>query len=157
MPMPPSVTREVLADGSVRLSAGSCNFSYQRLKPGVLLLSIIGDDRGQFGPATVDETAAEFTRTTQPLKLFVDTRRATGPTREVMETWTEWFAANRQRLDQVVILVSPESKLLHLTVSIAQHLSRTGGLIRICGTPDEFLAAIGKAVPDCDSRRLPQL
>src|SRR5688572_13484205 len=126
MPSPPSpVNREVISDGSVRLSAGACIFEFRRLKPGALLISITGDDRGQFGPATVDETAAEFNRTAQPLKLFIDTRAATGPTRDVMETWTEWLAANRARLEQVVILVAPESKLLHLTVSIVQHLSRT--------------------------------
>lgn len=40
-----------------------------------------------------------------------------------------------------MILVSPESKLLHLTVSIVQHISRTGGLIRICDDAAEFEAA----------------
>src|SRR5688572_6182407 len=100
--MPTAVQREILPDGAVRLAAGACSFLYRRPKPGVLLISIHGDDRGQFGPATVDEAAAEFNRTEQKLQLFVDTRGATGPTRDVMETWTEWFAANRQRLDRVV-------------------------------------------------------
>lgn len=139
-----AVQRLVLADGSVRLTSGKCTFDYRRLRPGVLLVAIAGDDRGQFGPATVDELAAELTRTPQPLRLFVDTRGATGPTREVMETWTEWFAANRARLEQVVVLIPPESQLLHLTVSIAKHLSRTGGLIRICGDEQEFQAAIDR-------------
>jgi hypothetical protein len=143
----PSVVREVHPDGSVRLSAGEGSFLYRRLRPGVLLLTIAGNDRGQFGPAAVDEVAAEFTRTREPLVLFVDTRRATGPTREVMETWTEWFAANRARLARVLILVPQESQLLHLTVSIVQHLSRTGGLIRICGELNEFRSAVLREAP----------
>jgi hypothetical protein len=42
----------------------------------------------------------------------------------------------------VVVLVPPESKLLHLTVSIAQHLSQTGDLLRICGDVEEFARAL---------------
>jgi hypothetical protein len=147
MPTASSVHREVTDSGAVRLSAGDCSFTYRRLKPGVVHVTIEGNDRGQFGPATVDEAAAEFGRTPQPVQLFIDTRGATGPTREVMETWTEWFAANRSRLSRVVILVSPQSQLLHLTVSIAQHLSRTEGLIRICGEISEFHDAIRREVP----------
>ena len=144
--------REMLDDGSVRLTDGACGFVYGRPAPGVILLTISGNDRGQFGTATVDEVAAEFGRSPQPLKLFVDTREATGPTREVMETWTTWFAANHSRLNRVVILVPPESQLLHLTVSIAQHLSRTHGLIRICATLDDFQTALGKAAPNATAR-----
>ena len=147
------MNREVLEDGSVRLTDGSCSFLYERPAPGIIVLTISGDDRGQFGTATVDEVAAEFSRATQPLKLFVDTRNATGPTRDVMETWTAWFAANHSRLDRVLILVPPESQLLHLTVSIAQHLSRTHGLIRICATIDDFHAAVEKSVPSFNARR----
>jgi hypothetical protein len=143
-----SVVREVLPTGIVRLMSGPCTFHYQRLRPGVVLIAIRGYDSGQFGPATVDEAAAEFARFVGPVKLFVDTRAATGPTREVMETWTAWFAANRPRLDRVIILVPPESKLLHLTVSIVQHISRTGGLIRICGNAHEFEELIRKDAPD---------
>ncbi len=156
MPKQP-ITREVQTSGSVCLTDGSCSFLYERLQPGALLLTITGNDHGQFGPATVDEVAAEFIRSKQPLKLFVDTRGATGPAREVMETWTEWFATNAPRLDRVAILVSPESQLLHLTVSIAQHLSRTGNLIRIYGTLDDFRAALARAVPDYESRLSRQL
>jgi hypothetical protein len=146
-PSKSTVTREIKAGGVVELSAEGCVFRYERLKPGVVLITIDGNDRGQFGPATVDEVAAEFSRTPSLLTLFVDTRRALGPTREVMETWTEWFAANRARLERVVILIPPESTLLHLTVSIAQHLSRTGGLIRICGVVADFQATIGRVIP----------
>lgn len=148
MPATPSVVREVLAGGAVRLTGGACTFLYERLRPGVLLITIQGPDSGQFGPATVDEAAAEFARFAGLVQLFVDTRGATGPAREVMETWTEWFAANRSRLQRVAILVQPESKLLHLTVSIVQHVSRTGGLIRIHGETVEFEEAIRKEVPD---------
>ena len=137
-----SLQRDVLPDGTVRLSSERCAFRYRQLRPGVLLVTIEGYDHGQFGPATVDEVAAEFARTSEPLRLLIDTRLASGPTTAVMETWTAWLAANRSRLARVVVLVAPESKLLHLTVSIAQHLSRTGDLLQICGDEAEFRRAM---------------
>jgi hypothetical protein len=57
----------------------------------------------------------------------------------------------------VVILVEPESKLLHLTVSIVQHISRTGGLIRIDGDTADFEAAIRKEVPEFKGLRVGQV
>ncbi len=137
-----TIQRDVLPDGTVRLSSRRCSFVYRRLRPGALLVTIEGYDEGQFGPATVDEAAAEFSRTSETLRLFIDTQLASGPTTAVMETWTAWLAANRTRLARVVVLVSAESKLLHLTVSIAQHLSRTGDLLQICGDEAEFRRAV---------------
>jgi hypothetical protein len=137
-----NVTRQGRTDGSVWLTADQCTFRFERLRPGVLLVTIEGYDHGQFGPLVVDEIAAEFARTSGPLRLYIDTSRASGPTTEVMETWIAWLTANRSRLASVVVLVPPESKLLQLTVSIAQHLSQTGDLLRICGDVDEFSRAL---------------
>jgi hypothetical protein len=142
-----TVRREAVADGSVRLAAGNCEFNFVRLKPGTLLVTIVGDDVGQFGSATVDEVAAEYTRFGQPLILFFDLRRTIGPATPVMEMWTQWFANHRHNLRQVTLLVPPESRVLHLSVSIAQHLSRTGNLIRICGNSDEFGRLIANESP----------
>ena len=139
--------REIGPDGAVHPRSQDCEFTYRRLRPGAVLVTIDGYDRGQFGPATVDEAAAEFNRIGSPVRLYIDTRKASGPTSAVMETWTAWLAANRSRLASVMVLVSPESKLLHLTVSIAQHLSRTGDLLRICGDAAEFEAAVARDNP----------
>ena len=142
------VKRELLADGVVRLSAGKCDFLYSRLRPGALLVTIIGDDIGQFGSATVDEVANEYARFGKPLSLFFDLRGTQGPATPVMEMWTQWFANHRNNLKGVVLLVPPESRVLHLSVSIARHLSQTGNLIRIYGDTNEFQAAIHGEAPE---------
>ncbi|HYF51062.1 MAG TPA: hypothetical protein VEJ63_16735 [Planctomycetota bacterium] len=125
-----SIEREQINATTLRLTSGGCSFTYERLKPGVLLVTIRGDDHGQFGTATIDEVNAEFERF-GPLALLVDTTEASGPTTAVMEAWTAYFAANRKKLKTVCILVNAESKLLHLTVRIVKHLSGTGGLLQI--------------------------
>lgn len=142
------IQRESLVDGTVRLSAGKCAFVFRRLQPGLLFVTILGDDVGQFGSATVDEVAAEHARFGKPLTLFFDLRQTQGPATAVMEMWTQWFANHRANLRRVNLLVPQESRVLHLSVSIAQHLSRTGDLIRICGSADEFERMIAEEMPE---------
>ena len=141
------VTRETVDPQTVRLSAGGCSFTYRRLKPGKLLLAISGDDKGQFGTAAIDEVNAEFDRFGK-LTLFVDAYNASGPATSVMEAWTAYFAANRPKFNNIGILVAPQSKLLHLTVSIVQHLSGMGGQLRVFGSDQDFTKAIQAEVPD---------
>jgi hypothetical protein len=117
------VTRTETAEGEVRLEAGSCIFAYQRLRPGALLVTITGHDAGQFGTSTLDEIRLEILRH-RPLDLFVDAREALGPVVSVSDDWTRFFTLNREQLRRVSVLVG--SKVVHLTVAIAQHLSRTG-------------------------------
>jgi hypothetical protein len=141
------IQRTFLPDGTLRLSAGNCAFVYRRLRPGVLLITITGDDHGQFGSATLDEVAEELARFGRPLLLFFDLRETRGPTTPVMEMWTAWFANHKHELRRVVLLAPAESRVLHLSVSIAQHLSRTGSLIHICGDIAEFKRAILNELP----------
>ncbi|MEW6273494.1 MAG: hypothetical protein AB1689_29800 [Thermodesulfobacteriota bacterium] len=133
------VTRELLADGAVRLSAADCTFVYRRPKPGVLHVTISGYDTGQFGTATLDEIATALTRE-RPLELFVDAREAFGAAVSVSDDWTRFFSLNRDALTRVHVLVG--SKAVYLTVAIAQHLSRTGNLIQIYSDPDIFASRL---------------
>lgn len=138
-----NILREQIDPSTLRLSAGGCAFTYARIRPGALLVTITGDDAGQFGTATIDEVNAEFERF-GPLQLFVDTQHASGPSTAVMEAWTAYFAANRKKLKSVMILVNAESRLLHLTVRIVKHLSGTGGLLQILDDDKAFREAIAR-------------
>ena len=138
------VTRDATPDGEVRLTAGSCTFAYKRLRPGALLVKIAGHDTGQFGTSTLDEIRMELLRH-RPLELFVDASAAEGAAVTVSDDWTHFFALNRDHLRRVSVLVG--SQVVHLTVAIAQHLSRTGDLIQIYSDPETFAARVGSATP----------
>jgi hypothetical protein len=140
----PTVRREVYKDGAVRLSCPTCAFVYRRLRPGVLLVSISGSDKGDLGTAPVDEVSAEIERF-GPIDLFVDTRGAVGVAREASDLWTAWFRDNQQRLEQVSILAT--SRFVHLVVSVAKLFSRTGDLIRIYDEAESFEEAIAREAP----------
>jgi hypothetical protein len=123
------IKREILPGGDVRLSSGDCRFLYHRQRPNVLLVTISGYDGGQFGTATLDEILTAINREGK-LELFVDAREASGAGVGVSEDWTRFFSTNQGKLSRVHVLVGG-SKVLQLTVAIAQHLSRTGNLIQI--------------------------
>lgn len=136
------ITREATTDGRVRLTAAACTFVFERLRPGALLVTIAGNDTGQFGTTTLDEIRMELLRH-RPLELFVDAGEALGAAVRVSEEWTRFFSVNREQLRRVSVLVG--SKVVGLTVAIAQHLSRTGNLIQIYSDPATFGARVAAA------------
>jgi hypothetical protein len=133
------VKREVVA-GEVRLTAGNCAFVFRRPRPAALHVIITGLDNGQFGTTTLDEIRAEIGRN-KPIELFVDAREAVGAAVSASDEWTRFFSAHRSDLRRVHVLVG--SKVVYLTVAIAQHLSRTGDLIQIYSDPENFEARLG--------------
>jgi hypothetical protein len=136
------VSRDVLPGGRIRVSAGDCTFVFERLRPGALLSIIVGDDKGQFGTCTLDEIRMELLRH-RPLELFIDAREAVGAAVSVSNEWTHFFSLNRESLKRVSVLVG--SKVVRLTIAIAQHLSRTGDLIQIYSDPATFEARVAAA------------
>ena len=130
------IKREILPGGDVRLSSGDCIFLYHRQRPGVLRITISGYDSGQFGTATLDEILTAINREGK-IELFVDAREASGAGVGVSEDWTRFFSTNQEKLSRVHVLVGG-SKVLQLTVAIAQHLSRTGSLIQIYSDAQVF-------------------
>ena len=136
-----AVVREETSDGGVRLFDPVCTFTFRRLRPGSLLVTIVGNDTGQFGTRTLDEIRLELMRY-RPLELFVDAREALGAAVSVSDEWTRFFALNREHLKRVSVLVG--SKVVYLTVAIAQHLSRTGNLIQIYSDPEMFEDRLSK-------------
>jgi hypothetical protein len=133
------IQRQELPDGQVQLADSACTFAFRRLRRGALLVTITGHDRGQFGTRSLDEIRLELLRH-RPLELFIDASGALGATARVSQEWTQFFALNREQLKRVSVLVG--SKAVHLTVAIAQHLSRTGNLIQIYSDPEIFVAQL---------------
>jgi hypothetical protein len=138
----PALQRQTLPDGRLQLKAGQGEFVFERLRPGVLLVTASGMDMGQFGTATLDEIRLEMLRQ-RPVELFVDAEAAQVISVEVSREWTQFFSLNREQLRRVSVLVG--SKAIELTVAIAQHLSQTGNLIQIYTDRELFAARVQAA------------
>jgi hypothetical protein len=136
------IKREILAGGKIRLSGEGCSFTYERARPGMLLVTIQGHDRGQFGTSTLDEILNAIQKE-GPIELFVDARNAVGISVSVSDSWTRFFTLNKDKLKRVHVLVA--SEYIQLTVAIAQHLSGTGDLIKIHSKEENFTSALNGA------------
>jgi hypothetical protein len=134
-----NVMREESPAGEIRIYDDECSFTFRRPRRGVMMVTIAGHDVGQFGTRTLDEIRMELMRN-RPLELFIDAREAVGAAVSVSDEWTRFFSLNREQLKRVSILVG--SKVVYLTVAIAQHLSRTGNLIQIYSDPEIFNARV---------------
>ncbi len=133
------LNRALLPDGRLRLSSGVCSFVFRRFPSATLLVTISGNDRGELGTAPLDEIRLELLRS-KPLELFVDARAVTSASAAVSREWTAFFAEHRNDLKRVVMLGG--SRVVNLTLAIAQHLSRTGNLIQIHSDPQVFEARL---------------
>jgi hypothetical protein len=135
------VIKKISSTGNVEITSGKCTFVFDRIRPGLLLVTISGMDKGQFGSTVLDEIRFELVRHS-PLELFIDAKNAIGATVDVSQEWTRFFSRNRTQLSRVSILVG--SEIVELTVAIAQHLSRTGKLIQIYSDPDIFQEGLAR-------------
>ena len=145
--MTQGANREVLPDGSVRMKSGESALAFARPTSSVLVVTITGYDKGQFGTAPFDEIGSVL-RVAAPVHLFVDARNAVGATVRVSEDWTSFLSRHRTELAHVHVLVG--SKMVELTVAIARHLSRTDRLIQIYSDPAVFETQLDAA---CARRR----
>ena len=135
-------TRTVLQDGSVRLATKAGSFTFTRVRPGVISVSIVGHDTGAFGAATLDEITA-FLNRERPITLFVDTRAAKSVAPAVRTDWTHFFSSNRTNLRAVHVLT--HSKAVHLSVAVAQHFSNTGNLSQLYSNSTIFESKLADA------------
>jgi hypothetical protein len=140
--MPGPLERAALPDGSVRLTVGESAFQFARPKPRVLVVTITGYDKGQFGTAPLDEIGS-VARVAAPLELFIDARHAVGATVRVSQDWTSFLSRHKKDFTHVHVLAG--SKMVELTVAIARHLSRTGNLIQIYSDAEIFEAQLRAA------------
>ena len=138
----PPARRATHADGSWSVAGRRCTFTFRRLRPGALLITIAGDDDGSLANAALDEIDAELDRY-QALDLFVDASAVAGVAPEVRDAWTRFFTARRGRLRRVTVLAP--APLVHLAVSAAKVFSRTGDMMRVHQDAAAFRDDLGAA------------
>lgn len=127
---------------NIHLSSGQGEFIFRPIGASALLVTIVGNDHGQFGTSALDEIRLAIMRQ-RSLELLIDAESAMNVSVEVSQEWTRFFSTSRDQLSRVSVLTG--SKLINLTVAIAQHLSNTGNLIQIYSDRELFNAAVARA------------
>jgi hypothetical protein len=141
---PLAVVRRAEGDGTIRLEGGRCRFEYRRERPGLVLVRISGHDDGALGAAPLDELRDDLRgRDRRRPRLFVDARDTRGVAAQARDLWSAWFEAHRAELEAVHVLAA--SPLVSLNVGLGRQLSRTGSLMRLHSSPEDFEAALADA------------
>lgn len=137
-------SREVLIDKTIVMKSEQCSIEHTQLRPGAVLVKIVGYDTGEIGNGPFDELAAEIARFGR-IHVFLDLSEAVGAKTEVREAWTHWFQASRQNVHKIAVLVG--SKFVQTAVEVAKLFSRTGDLVTLYEDPQLFQEAIAKVAP----------
>lgn len=138
-----TIRRELTAEGT-SLDDGSCRYTFRSPCCDVLVVRIVGNDRGTLASAVFDEIRTYLAG--PPLWLFIDLRHAAMPAAPVSELWAGWFTANRQALASVRILGT--TRAIRVTAGIVSWRSGTGALIQLGSDPASFDRAVQELVED---------
>jgi hypothetical protein len=136
------VARTVLPDGSVELSAPEARLRLTRLKPGVILLTQLGND-DDMTRAVFPEFSNEIKRH-GPLTVFADVRGIRRMSSEIRDFSLSWGRQNRDEIEGATILVG--SKIVDMAMSILAMLLG-GGLIKVMSDVPTFEELIRKVSP----------
>lgn len=111
--------------------------------PGVALVTIDGTDVGDLGDAPFRALGEAIERGLL-VELFIDARRARGPSIDVSSDWARWLARHRDRLRHVSMLTA--SRFVQLTADFVSRFADLGDLMRIYTDPAVFEGALSNAV-----------
>jgi hypothetical protein len=137
------VTRTIGTNGSIELAAHDARASVTRLRPGIVLLTHIGDDE-----AVTRAVAGELEREIQysgRLTIFVDVRGIPHMGSGVRDFCLSWGRLHRSEVELATILVG--SKLVGITMSLLA-MVLGGGLIKVVSDVHTFEELVRKQVPE---------
>jgi hypothetical protein len=120
-----------------------CTLAVRRLAERVVLLTLTGNDVGEFGdrPFVALEKALSGPRA---LELFIDARGVGGASLDVSSDWARWLATHKDQLRHVSMLT--RSRFIQLTASFVRKVADLGEVMRIYTDPAAFEGALASSV-----------
>jgi hypothetical protein len=114
----------------------------------VVLVSLAGNDVGQYGEAPFKELANDV-RGDGQLELFIDARSGLAATMDVSGEWALWLARNRQSFRHVSMLTG--SRFIQLSANFVRRFADLGELMRIYADPAAFEGALSNSIANARS------
>jgi hypothetical protein len=135
-------------DGT-RLEGLHCAMLIKAPAPGVVVITIEGTDVGELGEAP-------FRALEPPLlsrkrsELFVDARKARGPSIDVSSEWARWLIQHRARLLHVSMLTG--SRFVQLSAGFVRSFADLSDIMRLYSDDRAFEGALSNAVGNAEAR-----
>jgi hypothetical protein len=131
------------------ISAEGLSYRFDRPRPGVLLITSRGQDRGEVGVAPLDEIGKEIARFGK-LSVFIDARGSNVLDQEVAATWMSWLTQHADDLTGVTVLA--DSGYMQFVLKVQQHLSRTARFFHVYEDLGQFENALHAEAPSAQLR-----
>jgi hypothetical protein len=146
--MPKVVIPETLRGGDLRLSGKTSIFTYQRLRPGVVLTRNRGRDTGEFGTTPLDIIDREYRLFQLPVQWYFDATLVEKAAPVVVAEWTDWLLKHPEVLAQMHVLTG--SKEVHLMIGIARHFSDSTHRMILYADPAAWTERLAQLCPGAD-------
>lgn len=128
---------------ALRLEGLHCTLTIERPVPGVVVVTIAGNDVGEFARAPLEELAKDLAQN-RKIELFVDTRETQGVTLDASTEWAVWLAQHRHQLHHLTMLVG--SRFVELTARFVRRFAGLEGIMRLTTDPSAFEDALSDAL-----------
>jgi hypothetical protein len=126
-----------------RLEAQHCTMTIEEPAPGVVVVVIEGTDIGDLGDAPF-RILAPMIASDRQVELFIDARRARGPSIDVSGDWALWLTRHRGELRHVSMLTA--NRFVQLTADFVRRFAELGERMRIYTEPAAFEGALSNAL-----------
>jgi hypothetical protein len=124
---------------SAKFEVKDCTVTITKLRESCVLVTLEGRDRGELGRGPFAELEKSFSPG-RGLTLFIDLEAAVGASLDVSGSWAVWLRANRQNLEQVIMLTG--SYFVELSAQTVKRFSDLGEKVRLYSDRGVFEAAL---------------
>jgi hypothetical protein len=128
-----------LPRASAKFEAKDCTVTITKLRESCVLVTLEGRDRGELGREPFVELEKSFS-SGHGLTLFIDLEAAVGASLDVSGSWAVWLRANRQNLEQVIMLTG--SYFVELSAQTVKRFSDLGEKVRLYSDRSVFEEAL---------------
>jgi hypothetical protein len=128
-----------MPDDSFHFEGVHCTVTVRRLHDWALLVEISGRDVGEHGDRPMTALAGLLPAKGKT-ELFIDARRALGPSTDVSAAWAVWLAQRREAFSRVNMLTG--SRFVQLTADFVRKWSALNDAMRIYTDPTAFETAL---------------
>ncbi len=132
-----------------RIEGLHCVMTIDAPAPGVVVVSIEGTDVGDLGE-TPFRTLESLLLNDGQTELFIDARRARGPSIDVSSEWARWLFNHRQVLLHVSMLTG--SRFVQLSAGFVRSFADLGNAMRLYSDERVFEGALSNAIGNGQAR-----
>lgn len=132
-----------MAEDAFHFEGVHCTVKVQRVHDWVLLVQVDGRDIGEHGERPM-EALSRLLPAHGKAELFIDARRALGPSTDVSASWAVWLAQHRHAFSRVNMLTG--SRFVNLTAAFVRKWSELNDAMRIYTDATAFETALSLSV-----------